>query len=527
MRVIDRLVRAAPPARRLIALAALAGVAGGLATIAQANLLAAAVTDGRPAYVALAAVIVVRAGLHWAVGSSGQRAAAAVKNQLRDDVFTHTQRLGPSWLAQRRAGELTTLLTRGLDGLDPLLRDYVPALAVATTIPLAVLIQLLVADPTSGLVVAITLPLIPVFAALAGAAARSATERQWAGLARLGGHFLDSVQGLSTLRLFGQARAHVDVVRRLAEEHRRATMRTLRIAFLSALTLELVASLSVALVAVPVALRLLNGHLDLRTALLVLILAPEAYLPLRVAGQQFHAGAEGLTAANAALEILDTPDPIRADVPAPDLRTAVIELDRVSVQYPDRDRPAIENLSLRIEPGQQLALTGPSGIGKSTLLGLILGLVVPTSGRVLIDGIDLTDIDRDAWWRQVAWVPQRPHLFAGTIAHNVRLGRPEATAAEVASALQLAGLDTDPETRIGQDGLRLSTGQRQRVALARAMLRADAPLVLLDEPSAGLDLRTEARLADALRPALQGRTVIVAAHRPALLRGLDDALVLA
>jgi ABC-type multidrug transport system fused ATPase/permease subunit len=235
-----------------------------------------------------------------------------------------------------------------------------------------------------------------------------------------------------------------------------------------------------------------------------------------------------MTAAGAAFDLLDTPAPTRRiHQVLPDLRTAPIELDRVTVRYPGRDDPAVEDLSMIIEPGRQLALTGPSGTGKSTLIGLLLGLVTPTSGRVLVGSIDLAELDPQLWWGQVAWVPQRPHLFAGSVADNVRLGRPDSTDAQVAAALRLAcaedfvaELPTGVDTLLGEHGTRLSTGQRQRIALARAFLRTDAPLVLLDEPSAGLDLRTEARLTDSLRPALHGRTVVVAAHRPALVRGL-------
>lgn len=521
-----RLLGISAPARRLSAAAAFAGISVGLLALLQANLLARALT-GRPAYFALAAVVVARAGLHWIVGAAGQRAAASVKSAVRRDVLAHTQQLGPGYLARKRAGELTTLLTRGLDGLDPLLRDYIPALAVATVVPLAVVVQLAIADPTSALIVAVTLPLIPIFAALAGMKAKAATNAQFEQLNRLGGHFLDSVKGLPTLRVFGRQHGHVETVRRLAFEHRRATMRTLRIAFLSALTLELVATLSVALVAVPVALRLLDGHLDLRTALVVLLVTPEAYLPLRVAGQRFHAGAEGMAAAAAAFEVLDTPSAPRGTRVPPDIRTAAIRLDNVIVQY--RDVPL--TFDYELEPGEHLAVIGASGSGKSTLIGLMLGLVRPTSGRVLVGGTDLADIDPERWWRQLAWVPQRPHLFSGSVLDNVRLGRPDVPVAQAEEAIRLAGaadfvreLPRGVHTLLGERGARLSTGQRQRIALARALLRTDAGLILLDEPGAGLDLRTESELARSLP--LDGRTALIAAHRPAFIDIADRVISL-
>lgn len=521
-----RLLGVSAAARRLLAAAVLAGVSVGLLAVVQANVLADALT-GRPAYTALAAVIVGRAALHWMVGATGQRAAAAVKSAVRKSVLAHVQLLGPGYLARTRAGELTTLLTRGLDGLDPLVRDYIPALAVATVVPLAVLGQLAVTDPTSAVIVAATLPLIPIFAALAGMKAKSATEAQFEQLHRLGGHFLDAVRGLPTLRVFGRQHDYVETVRRLALEHRRATMRTLRIAFLSALTLELVATLSVALVAVPVALRLLDGHLDLRTALVVLLVTPEAYLPLRVAGQRFHAGAEGTAAAQGTFEVLDTPVPKCGIRTPPDIRTVPIRLDNVTVQY--RNVPLTFDLEFR--PGEQVALVGASGCGKSTLIGLLLGLVRPTSGRVLIGDIDLAELDPELWWRQIAWVPQRPHLFAGTVLDNVRLGRPDASAGQVNEAIRLAGaadfvseLPERAQTLLGERGTRLSTGQRQRIAIARALLRTDAGLVLLDEPGAGLDVRTETELVGSLP--LAGRTAIVSAHRPAFVERADRVVSL-
>lgn len=521
-----RVLAVSGPARRLLGVAASCGIAVGLLALVQANVLADALT-GRPAYLALAVVIAARAGLHWVVGAVGQRAAAAVKSAVRKDVLAHVQRLGPGYVARKRAGELTTLLTRGLDGLDPLLRDYIPALAVATVVPLAVVVQLAVADPISALIVGITLPLIPLFAALAGMKAKAATNAQFERLHRLGGHFLDSVRGLPTLQVFGRQHDHVETVRRLAFEHRKATMRTLRIAFLSALTLELVATLSVALVAVPVALRLLDGRLDLRTALVVLLVTPEAYLPLRVAGQRFHAGAEGLAAATAAFEVLDTPAPHRGTRIPPDIRTAPIRLDNVAVHY--RDIPL--TFDLEIEPGEHVAVVGASGSGKSTLIGLILGLVEPTSGRVLVGDADLTDIDPEHWWRQLAWVPQRPHLFSGSVLDNVRLGRPDVSVQRAEDAIRLAGaaefvagLPNGYDTLLGERGTRLSTGQRQRIALARALLRTDAGLILLDEPGAGLDMRTEAELARSLP--LSGRTALIAAHRPAFVDITDRVISL-
>ena len=376
---------------------------------------------------------------------------------------------------------------------------------------------------------------IPVFMVLVGMATERRTRRQWRTLSALGGHFLDVVDGLPTLKVFGRARAQVETIRRVTDEHRRATMGTLRVAFLSSLVLELLATISVALVAVSIGLRLVDGGLDLRTGLVVLVLAPEAYLPLRQVGAHFHASAEGLAAAEQVFAVLDTPRaPARPRRPAapsvPDLRRTTIRVEGLHVAY-DRDRPALAPLDLEVRPGEYVGLAGPSGAGKSTLLAVLLRFVAPTGGRVVLDGpggpVDLAAVDPDAWRSQVAWVPQDPWLAADSVAANVRLARPDATDDEVAAALRLAhasefvaALPQGAQTVLGERGAGLSAGQRQRIALARAFLR-DAPLVLLDEPTAHLDADSEAAVVDAVRRLARGRTVVAVAHRPALLAGAD------
>jgi thiol reductant ABC exporter CydD subunit len=523
--------RARPPiprsARPALAASASAGVVAGLAVLVQATLLADALAavfaGGSVPYATLAGVlaaVAVRALATWAAGAFGRRAATTVTADLRARLLAKAERLGPGWLAGRRAGELTTLVTRGVDALEPYVRDYLPQLVVATAVPVAVLVRLATADALSAVIVAVTLPLVPLFAALAGARARSSADRQWAALVRLGGHFLDAVAGLRTLATFGRASAHAATVRDLADAHRAATLRTLRTAFLSALVLELVATLSVALVAVPIALRLLGGGLDLRSALLVLLVVPEAYLPLRLAGQRFHAATEALAVSSSAAGILDTPDPPRATVPPPG-RGLSIELADVTARHPGRPEPVLSHASLSVRPGEWVAVAGPSGVGKSTILALLLGFLAPEKGTVAASG-------------PVAWLPQRPHLFTGTVADNIRLGRPGVREADIRAAAEAAGaagfvaaLPSGYDTPVGERGARLSTGQRQRVALARVLLRVrldDPPVVLLDEPTAGLDLTTEAEVVGSLRAALAGRAVLVAAHRPALLRAADTVV---
>jgi ATP-binding cassette subfamily C protein CydD len=543
MRPFDpRLLRRVPAVRRHLAALAVLGALAGVLIIGQATALAtllAAAAHGRLDRTALAAFVIaaaLRAGQAWGQGVVAARAAATVKAELRGQLLAAVGRSGPTWLSGQRAGEIATLTGRGLDALDPYFTGYLPQLVLTVTVPVAVLVRLAFADWSSALIIALTLPLIPIFAALVGWQAQAATQRQWQRLSLLGGHFLDMVTGLSTLRVFGRARAQVQTVRRMADGHRVATMKTLRIAFLSGLVLELVATISVALVAVPIGLRLLDGGLTLATALLVLLLAPEAYLPLRAAGARFHASMEGLTALNHAFELLDqaplaeVPGPA-AEVPATAgtvLGGGPIRLAGVSVAY--ERTVALTDVSLEISPGERVAVIGPSGAGKSTLLALLLRFLTPTSGQVLIGDVDLASVDLARWRSQIAWVPQRPHLFASSLADNIRLGHPAASDEAVAAAVRAAHLDEvvaqlpeGLETVLGERGHGLSSGQRQRVALARAFLR-DAPLVLLDEPTARLDGASEEAVLDATRRLLTGRTAVLVAHRPALLANVDRVL---
>ncbi|MEV3921339.1 thiol reductant ABC exporter subunit CydD [Actinomadura coerulea] len=539
MKPLDpRLLRHARTTRPFLAASVLLGAATAGLIIAQATLLAGMLTraflhgaslgDLRTPLLLLLAVVLARTLVAWLQEVAAHRSSAAVKSQLRGRLLARALALGPRWLSGERSGELATLATRGIDALDDYFSRYLPQLVLAVIVPVAVGARILLGDWLSAVTIAATLPLIPVFAILVGLTTQRRMDRQWRTLSLLSAHFLDVVAGLPTLKIFGRARAQADRIREITGRHRRATMSTLRIAFLSALVLELLSTLSVALVAVSIGLRLVEGGLGLETALLVLILAPEAYLPLRQVGAQYHASVEGLTAAARIFEVLETPLPpagTRRDVPDPD--RATLRLDGVTVTYPGRDVPALDDFSLTVHPGETVALVGPSGAGKSTVLAVLLGFVRPDSGRVLVDWDDLADLAPDAWRERIAWVPQRPHLFAGTVAANIRLGRPDASDAEVREAARAANalgfVDALPsgfDTPLGDRGAGLSAGQRQRVALARAFLR-DAPLLLLDEPTSNLDTGSEAAVLDAVRRLAESRTVILVAHRPALAAMAD------
>jgi thiol reductant ABC exporter CydD subunit len=544
VRPVDpRLLRQARATRPFLCLSVALGTVTALLIVAQAWLLATAVAGAfkggkglsqlRTPLALLAVVVLVRAVVVWISEVSADRCSAAVKSELRAALVERVAVLGPDGRPIGRTGDLAALSTRGIDALDGFFSRYLPQLVLAVIVPLTVLAAVVGQDWLSALLMAVTIPLIPLFMALIGMASRKQTDRQFRTLQVLSGHFLDVVAGLPTLKVFGRSKAQVATIREVTDSYRRVTMSTLRLTFLSSLVLELLASVSVALVAVSIGLRLLGGHLDLRTGLFVLVLAPEAYLPLRLVGANYHASAEGMSAAERMFDVIDAPLPLRGtrtDVPDPASSRLVVEDLRVA--YPGRDRPALDGISMVVEPGEVVAVTGPSGSGKSTLVGVLLGFVAPQAGFVGIDGVGLCDLDPDAWRARIAWVPQRPHLFAASIVENIRLGRPDADAGDVLRAVAGAGLvdlvarlPDGLETRIGERGVGLSAGERQRIALARAFLR-DAPLLLLDEPTANLDRDTEAAVIDAVADLAHGRTVVLVAHRPALASLADRTVEL-
>ncbi|MER5970769.1 thiol reductant ABC exporter subunit CydD [Streptomyces sp. NPDC002055] len=543
MKPVDpRLLRYTRATRTFLVAAVALGLAGAVLVIGQAMLVAEVVVGAfrqdltvhelSTPLLLLAAVSVGRGLVAWLTELAAHRASAAARSELRTRLLEHTARLGPEWISGRRTGELTALATRGIDALDDYFARYLPQLGLAVVVPVAVLARIVTEDWVSAAVITGTLPLIPLFMVLIGWATQSRMDRQWRLLSRLSGHFLDVVAGLPTLKVFGRARAQAESIRAITDDYRRATLRTLRIAFLSSLALELLSTLSVALVAVGIGMRLVHGDLDLFTGLVVLILAPEAYLPLRQVGTQYHAAVEGLTAADEIFTVLETPPADGGTRPAPDVRRATLRLEGVTVFHPGRTEASLRSASCTVSPGETVAVVGPSGAGKTTLLNTLLGLTAPTAGRILVDGTDLAETDRASWWAQIAWVPQRPHLFVGTVADNVRTARPDADDAAVRDALEAAGalefvtaLPDGPATLLGENGAGLSAGQRQRIALARAFL-ADRPLVLLDEPTAHLDGATEEAVAAAVGRLSRGRTVLLVAHRPALLPLADRVLEL-
>ncbi len=541
MRPVDpRLLRLAAPARRYLATTVLLGMAVASLVVAQAWAVADVVsatrgpgaesTGVRTGLTVLLVVVLARAACAGAQEWAGHRAAARVQQHLRRAVLRHSYALG------RRAGDSAaaraTLLTRGLDAVEPYLARFAPQAVLACLVPLVVLVQIAWIDWVSALVIGLTLPLIPVFMVLVGKHTRDRTSRQWRTLSVLAGHFVDVVQGLPTLKVFGRARAQADTLRRVGDDHRRATERTLRAAFLSSFVLELAATLSVAVVAVGVGLRLLDGRLDLRTALVVLILAPEAYLPVRAVGTAFHASAEGVAVLNQTFDLLAEQPAARGHEPSRADGAVALVAAGAGGRGDDRGW-RLPPTSLAVRAGDRVAVVGPSGSGKSTLVDLALGVATPDAGRLLVDGTDVARLEPAGWRARVAWLPQRPVLVAGTVADNVRLGEPGADDEEVRRALHAAGasfverLPLGADTVLGEQGAGLSAGERQRVAVARLLLRIgrrDPALVLLDEPTSHLDGATEQWVTAALDAACAGRTTLLVTHRPAAAVWVDRLL---
>ncbi|WP_255949421.1 thiol reductant ABC exporter subunit CydD [Streptomyces odontomachi] len=553
MKPIDpRLLRYARATRIFLVAVVVLGLVNAGLLVAQAMLMAELVVGAfqhglsvaalRWPLLLLVAVAVGRGASGWLTERAAHRASAAVKSELRLRLLERAGALGPQWLSGQRTGSLVALATHGVDALDDYFARYLPQLGLAVVVPAAVLARIATADWVSAAIIVGTLPLIPVFMVLIGWATQTRMDRQWRLLSRLSGHFLDVVTGLPTLKVFGRAKAQAESIHRITHAYRRATVRTLRIAFLSSFALELLATLSVALVAVTVGMRLVHGELDLYAGLMILVLAPEAYLPVRQVGAQYHAAAEGLAAAEDIFRVLeaesDGGDAERGDGGAESDSGGVVggfrpdgltgfRFEGVSVRYPGRSANAVSDVSFEVRPGETVALVGPSGAGKSTLVSLVLGLLRPDTGRVCAGGVDLARVPAETWHRQIAWVPQRPHLYAESIADNVRLACPGASDTAVHQALADAGalefvaaLPEGVRTVLGEDGAGLSAGQRQRIALARAFL-ADRPVLVLDEPTAALDGASEATVVDAVRRLARDRTVLLVAHRPALLAVAD------
>jgi thiol reductant ABC exporter CydD subunit len=539
-----RLGRTSRAARAQLGVTVALGLVATALIVAQATLLAhvivdaflggASLADLGPQLAWLLGVSLARGAVDFGFEVSGRIGAAKVMAELRSRLVRHLLKERPGALSEERSGELAAAVVQGVDALEAYYARYMPQVVLAALTPLAVLAWAVPRDWEAAAILAVTAPLVPIFMVLIGRLAEGATRRRWQRLSRLSARFLDLVGGLETLRANGRAEAQADSIAAAGESYRRETMATLRIGFLSALVLELLAMIGVALVAATVGIQLAEGTLGLTAGLTVLILAPEVYMPLRRLGAEFHASADAMAAAEQIFAVLDRPAAVgaaKAPSPAPDPGRAPLVLAGVGFSHPGRE-PVLERVDLTLEPGETVALVGPSGGGKSTLLSLLLRLAEPDAGRIACGGVDLRDVDLQEWRRRLAWVPQRPTIFAGTVAENIALGRPQASAGEIERAAfdaglgpALAELPNGLDTVVGEGGRRLSAGQAQRLGLARAFL-LDAPLLLLDEPTAHLDPATEAGVGAAIERLAAGRTALIVAHREVAVRGADRVVEL-
>jgi thiol reductant ABC exporter CydD subunit len=543
VRLLDpRLVDRGRAVRALFAADAALGVLAAFLVLAQAVLIArvaargfggASLADVTVPLGLLVAVVAGRAAAAWGFEVAGRRAAARVVSRLRIELVERRLRDRPAALDGAESAEVATAAVGGVDALETTFARYLPQAVLAVVVPVAVLALVASIDLVSAGVMLLTLPLVPVFMWLIGRYTERRARERWRALSLLATHFLDVVRGLPTLRAFNRGTAQARRIEEVSDEYRRATMGTLRVAFLSGAVLELAATLGIALVAVTVGVRLVEGGLGFEAALTILVLAPELYLPLRNLAAQFHASADGLAVAERLLDLADAPAAAaRGTAAPPDPREAPIRLEGVSFAYPAREGVVLDGVDLELAPGERVALVGPSGGGKSTLASLVLGLAEPTAGRVTVGGADLARCDQVAWRKHIAWVPQRPTIFRGTLADNIRLGDPSAPDERVRAAAERVGSDAfvqalpdGYETVVGDGGRALSAGERQRIALARALLR-DAPLVILDEPTANLDGENADLVAEAIEQLPHDRTVLLIAHRPELARIADRVVAL-
>lgn len=525
------------------------GFLGGLLTILQAWIFARIVNDvflnslTRDAVLGLLAallgVVIVKAGMVWGSEVAANLVAQRVKNDLRERLVTHLTALGPAYTQSERTGELALSALEGVENLEAYFSQYLPQVVLAASIPLSVLLLVFPIDPLSGLVFLLTAPLVPFFMILIGRSGEALTSRQFETLQRLSAHFYDVLQGLTTLKALNQSRSQAGVIGEVSERYRDVTMQVLRITFLSALALELLTTISTAIIAVEIGFRLLYRSMEFLPAFFILVLAPDFYLPLRLLGLRFHAGMSGVSAAKRIFEILDIPPGAVqssniefSNIEPSKVASSNIEFSNVSFTYPTRTQPALQNVTFFIPSGKTTALVGASGAGKTTIANLLMRFIEPQSGKITVGDMPLNSIPPEAWRAQIGWVPQTPYLFSDTIEANLRLAKPNAAESDLLRACERAGLldfirslPDGLNTRIGERGARLSGGQAQRLALARAFLK-DAPFLLLDEPTSSLDPALEAELQASVRELMRGRTVLVIAHRLATIYQADQIIVL-
>ncbi len=520
------------------------GVIGGVLVVLQADYIAKIIngvfieglklTDVEKWMGPLFLMMVLRSFVVWGIEVVAHSLATYIKTDIRQRLLNCILELGPVYARRQETGELVNVFMEGIENLEPYFAKFLPQLFAAVLVPMVVLTWVFPLDMSTGFILLLTAPLIPIFMILIGRMAETLNKKQWETLSRLSAHFLDVLQGLTILKIFGRSIEQIQVITRMSDEFRDTTLRVLKIAFLSALVLELVATISTALVAVTIGLKLLYFKIEFSQAFFLLLLAPEFYSPLRQLGAHFHAGMAGVAAAERIFAILTLEKSsieINGLKPFQRQEKVGIVMENVYYAYEEGKRPALQGISLEIKPGQQVALVGASGSGKSTLASLLLNFIVPDQGNVYINGVCLSEINKADWLKHVAFVPQAPHLFYRSVADNIRLGREDASLEEVMEAARLASahefimaLPSGYDTVVGEGGHGLSGGQGKRLAIARAFLQ-DAPFLLLDEATAGLDPHNEAIIDETLRRLKVGRTVLIIAHRLSTVYHADSIVV--
>jgi ATP-binding cassette subfamily C protein CydD len=546
MKVASKFFKLLPGIRLYLATAVLIGIISGILVIIQAYslssiinavfLLSQTLSQVWRFMLLLLAIILLRAVMAWCSTAMANHIASITKTHVREKLLLHLFALGPAYTRSERSGELINTIVGGVEALDPYFSQYLPQVFLSVIVPVLILITVFLVDAPSAIFLLIMAPVLPFMLAIAGMMAGAETRKRWRAMSLMNAHFLDVLQGLTTLKILGRSQEEVVYVRSISDRFRQATMATLRLAFFSSFILEEGATIGTAVIAVEIGMRLLASAMAFQPALFVLLLAPEFFQPLRLLGTRYHAGRNGIDAIQRISAILETP---AQHALTPATPTSLIpslsipgDIRFVDVNYAyDSQRPALQSVSFQIPLGQKVALVGPSGAGKSTIAHLLLRFIDADSGTIYVGDKKLAEIPPQQWRKLVAWVPQHPYLFNASVAENIRLAFPQATIKEIEEAAQrshahefICALPQGYDTIIGEQGSRLSGGEAQRISLARAFLK-NAPLLILDEATSNLDPQYEAQILDALARLQQGRTVLIIAHRLSTIIDADQIIV--
>ncbi len=541
MHIDKRLLRLTKPVKTNLILTIIFGLAAAFSVIGQAYFISDVInfvflknlTLANVKYLLIVIIILslFRFLFIWLEQSYSNKVATYVKNKLRNEISAYIFKLGPNYTKSERTGDIANTLTNGIEKLDAYFSQFLPQLFLSALIPFLILIFVFPIDLLSGIVFLVTAPLIPVFMIFIGSVAEKLNKKQWKTLSLMSAYFLDVIQGLTTIKLFGRTNHILNKISIISDLFKQSTMKVLRIAFLSALVLEMFSTISIAIIAVEIGLRLMNGNLEFQPALFILILAPEFYNPIRQLGTRYHAGMEGVAAAQSIYRILETPLP-QSNIITQNTSEKIedITFNNVHFSYDDK-KEAVKGISFSIKNNTVTALVGESGSGKSTTINLIMKFLEPTKGIITVNGKNLNEIERDKWLENIGWISQNPYLFHTTVRENLLIAKNNATDKELQTAIKLAKLDkvikmlpNGLDTVIGERGGKLSGGEAQRVALARAFLK-DAPVLILDEPTANLDPTTEMEMIESLNLLTKTKTVLMIAHRLNTIKQADNILV--